>query len=308
MEGPLKAVLSWNLCSHGRRPRMNASKLETLARAAKRTMPEDAAAQDALVNALSRAETILANTLELSFERLGRAIAMHLGESEGLEVAASWRLDELYLATCAVDGDTESVKRIESLLGKIAVATLARRGFTQSEIDEVAQALLVKLLVSSERGTAKLALYSGRGDLGGFLRSAVMRAGLNARRHETRHSFYAVAQRLEQVLDEPELHHLKQAYLSQFREALRTAWDQLEPDKKLALRLQLEDGLTIDELAGLWNVHRATAARRLVAARQALAQGTRQGMQHELQLSDSEVESVMNLIRSRLDDATDALE
>ena len=54
-------------------------------------------------------------------------------------------------------------------------------------------------------------------------------------------------------------------------------------------------------------VHRATAARRLVAARDELASATRRQLEEQLGLAPRDVDSVMMLIRSRLGDAADVL-
>ena len=61
------------------------------------------------------------------------------------------------------------------------------------------------------------------------------------------------------------------------------------------------DGLSIDQLAAFYRVHRATTARWIEAARQAVLDGTRKELIRRLQLSRSELDSVMRLIGSQLD-------
>lgn len=278
--------------------------LKILSNAAGRSLPSDTATLGVLANSVLQATENLTSLAPISIQQLGAAIRAHLPENETLDAITTWHLDELFIAYSAVAGVPKAVRIIETMIGNTAGAALGSRGYTPAEIEEVVQQQLTTLLVGEK---PKLALYSGRGSLGGFLRSAIIRSALNARRDEATRHRYAFAQRLEDVLDEPELRHLKENYLLRFRKALGSAMADLDAEKKLALRLQLEDGLTIDELGRLWGVHRATAARRLVTAREALASATRTLLQNELALSDSDLESVMNLIRSRLGDATSAL-
>jgi RNA polymerase sigma-70 factor (ECF subfamily) len=60
-------------------------------------------------------------------------------------------------------------------------------------------------------------------------------------------------------------------------------------------------GLGIDQIAALHGVHRATAARRLERAREALLVATRKSLMSRLSIDSAEFESLMDLIRSRLD-------
>ncbi len=67
------------------------------------------------------------------------------------------------------------------------------------------------------------------------------------------------------------------------------------------MRQHYLDGLTLDELATLYGTHRATAARWLAAARQALLDGTRQALMSRLRMPRAECESVIRMARSELD-------
>lgn len=55
------------------------------------------------------------------------------------------------------------------------------------------------------------------------------------------------------------------------------------------------DGLTIDDLAELHGVHRATAARRVAAAREALVTGVKRALTTELSMGEQSVEQVITL-------------
>ena len=67
------------------------------------------------------------------------------------------------------------------------------------------------------------------------------------------------------------------------------------------LRQHALDGLSIDQLAALHGVHRATAARQVHSARDAVLAGTRRELVRRLRLSPRELASMMRLIHSQLD-------
>jgi RNA polymerase sigma-70 factor, ECF subfamily len=73
------------------------------------------------------------------------------------------------------------------------------------------------------------------------------------------------------------------------------------------LRQHALDGLSIDRLAALHKVHRATAARWVEAARTAALEHTRLALGRRLRVGPDELESVMRLVRSQLDITLPAL-
>ena len=101
--------------------------------------------------------------------------------------------------------------------------------------------------------------------------------------------------------DDPEIGYLKRLYRHEFKRAFQAAIEQLDDLGRLILRQHVLDGLGIDELAGLHGVHRATAARWIQSAREAVLAGTQRELIRRLQLSRSELVSIMRLIGSQLD-------
>jgi hypothetical protein len=93
---------------------------------------------------------------------------------------------------------------------------------------------------------------------------------------------------------------MKRQYGPAFKAAFAAAFSALAPRQRTLLRQQVLDGLTIDELGALYRVHRATAARWLERAREALLSGTRTALERELKVSATECESIMRLAQSQL--------
>jgi RNA polymerase sigma-70 factor (ECF subfamily) len=61
--------------------------------------------------------------------------------------------------------------------------------------------------------------------------------------------------------------------------------------------------MSIDALSLVYGVHRATVARWITAAREALVLHTRDEIKSQLAISEGEVSSILELIRSQLADA-----
>jgi len=70
--------------------------------------------------------------------------------------------------------------------------------------------------------------------------------------------------------------------------------------ERTLLRLHLGERLSIDVLASMYSVNRATAARWLVAARQQLLSRARAAIRASLGSSDEELESLGVLLQSQL--------
>src|SRR5207244_2837986 len=75
--------------------------------------------------------------------------------------------------------------------------------------------------------------------------------------------------------DDPELDHIRARYAAPFKDAFQGALRGLSTQDRNILRLHLVDGLNIEQIGGIYNVHRATVARWIAASRQALVEETR---------------------------------
>lgn len=214
---------------------------------------------------------------------------------------------DVELAGACLRGEAAALDQLDALIAGVAPA-LASRGAPDHEVDEILQQTRTHLLVADGDRPARLSMYSGSGRLGGFIRTVAMRLWLNSRRG--RREVETAPEQLQVLAGstDPALEHLKQRYLGEFRAALAAAWKSLERDHRDLLRHQLVDALTIDDLAVLYGVHRSTAARRLVAAKDALVTATRAQLRGALGIGESEISSVLRLIETRLQLAVDVLD
>lgn len=157
--------------------------------------------------------------------------------------------------------------------------------------------------------------YQGRGSLAGWLKVAAVRAAhrvLRGRdtepsiiaRHEPTSDLIAHSRAL---WSEQERAVLDAEGARAFRLAFREVVESLAPDERSALRLHYADRLSIDALAELWGLHRATAARRVAKLRQRIRTEVLQRLQHEFGASPSSVGRWVRRMQSQLGRMTSLL-
>jgi RNA polymerase sigma-70 factor (ECF subfamily) len=159
--------------------------------------------------------------------------------------------------------------------------------------------VLDAVIVGQARGPA-LAGYAGRSDLRGWLRSVAVRVALKAWSRERAGEPIDDWEELGEVIVDPAILHLKTQYAADVAAAFREAVAALTARQRTLLRLHHLDGLTVDDLARMYDIHRATAARWVAAAREAVFEETRVRLQQRLGFDDAELVSVVRLVQSQL--------
>ena len=217
-----------------------------------------------------------------------------VGDAEGDLV-----FTDLYLACACHHGVPGAVEAFEALCVPSIEGALARMNAGKTVTDEVKQIVLDQLFVGG-----KIATYSGRGNLKGWVRiiavreaSRILRAG-----NKTVSADDAMFDALAPTdREDPELEYLKAHYRGQFRTAFLATVAELPRRERTALRMNVLDGRSIDEIGATFRVNRSTAHRWLTQAREILITGTKKRLMSELAISPAEVESVIRLVRSSLD-------
>lgn len=246
------------------------------------------------------------------------AFAAHLAavlpeEASGDPLASrlgALRAADLYLAAACARGVPEALRVFEERFQPDVVAAIARTHPAPDLADEISARVRRKLLVAGDGGRApRIAEYSGRGDLHGWVKVVAAREAISAVRRAPRESPSGDAERLADLLggDDPELEHLKRTYAAEFRDAFRTALAGLAVRERNLLRHQYVDGLSVDEVGAIYRVHRATAARWVAKAREELEAAVRAGLAARLRVRPAELESILRLVQSRLEVSLHAL-
>ena len=209
-------------------------------------------------------------------------------------------LGELFLARACGRGDAAALRRLEALVAPDLLAAARRVDRAPEFVDEVRQALRVRLLVA-EGGRARIDDYAGRGPLRGWIGVAALRVALNLKRASGGPSSSDLLAELVSGEADPELRHLKTLYRAEFREALQAALAALPERERAVLRLSYVDGLRLAQLARLYQVHESTASRWVSRAAAEVASDARRRLVARLALSPSSYDSVARMVLSNLD-------
>jgi RNA polymerase sigma-70 factor, ECF subfamily len=243
-------------------------------------------------------------TVKVDGEPFVRAIAKRLApDSVARSLDAMWTQD-LYLATGCAVGAPGAVDAFEAHCGPVIALAIASTCSSSAERADLGQIVRQRLLVNPANGGApRIATYSARGSLRAWVRVVATRevARMMASAHREVPAGDDELAELIGAEDAPEVAYLKRLYREEFKRAFHAAADALDARARLLLRQHALDGLSIDQLSALHGVHRATAARWVEAAREALLAATQREMIQRLRLSRDELASVMRLIRSQLD-------
>jgi RNA polymerase sigma-70 factor (ECF subfamily) len=233
----------------------------------------------------------------LATEAIAARLAARLAEDPGAQLDGLHDAD-LYLALALAAGDRTALKTFEDTLVPQLDAALRRLRLAGGAPEEVKQALRVELLAEGKIGD-----YAGRGELAAWLRVTATRKALKLARRAGREDT------LDEVLldhwpaqnPDPALEHMRARYTDELKRALRGAFAALEVRQRNLLRQHILDELTIDDLAKLYRVHRATCARWLAEARADLGKGTRKRLIGALGAGTTEVDSLLRFLDSDIE-------
>jgi len=209
---------------------------------------------------------------------------------------------DLYLACACLQGDRRAIERFDQELVSAADLAFRTTGCEPAAAEDIRQEQRVRLLVGVAGHPPKLETYSGRGSLFSWLRVIVVRAV--QRRGRRRNPELADDRWLAELAspaDDAEIAHLKRLYRSEFRTAFQGALTALTGRERNMLRYRYLEGLSIDQIGEIHGVHRATVARWIKKAQETLMGETRARMMEDLVVDPDELESILRLVRSRLE-------
>jgi RNA polymerase sigma-70 factor (ECF subfamily) len=240
---------------------------------------------------------------DLSFEdrELVAALAAHCPDSGVLDYLDRCHGSELALARAAGRGDPTAIAAIEHAHHRTIEIACQRFASESHSASDLRQLLREKLFVG---GSPTINDYAGQGYLDSWLRVTSMRLFLNLGKRKDRVREQPVADKAIAGLADPSdlgLELIKHEYRAAVHDALEDAARSLAPGDRVLLRQHLVAGLTIDELAVMLSIHRATAARRIAKAREQLAALTRERLAAKLELAPDAFNEVFGLVVSRLD-------
>ena len=213
------------------------------------------------------------------------------------------RPSELALALAASRAHPGAIARLERDHRGVIDAMCWRFASPVHTVADLRQILREKLFVAPPGGRPALAEYAGQGQLDSWLRITAVRVFLDLGRRKDRAREAPIA---DGVLTMPDpgdlsLEVIKAEYRAAVAQAMRDAADELDAADRHLLHQHYVAGLSIDQLGVALGIHRATAARRVVRAREALVGATRALLVTRLRLANEELDEVIGMVLSRLD-------
>ncbi len=222
----------------------------------------------------------------------------------GLE---AFHLEDLFLACASLKGDRAALEELEARLRQVRPAVRAV-DTSEAFADEVLQRVREACLLGTGAARPKLAAYAGRGPLLAWLRVSAVGCALNLRRERRPEvADEGLLSGIPADAEDPVLRALKARYQTDFKAAFEAAVGQLEPRDRTLLRMRFVDGLTLQEMGGIYRVTHVTAMRWLEQCRSKLMTQTRASLVARLGLSPSEADSLLKELQSGLELSLDGL-
>ena len=144
----------------------------------------------------------------------------------------------------------------------------------------------------------KLLAYAGQGRLRGLVQVTATRTAIDRIRRESRE--VELPTRLVAPGD-VELSLIKAQYRDAFVAGFAEAVEQLAQRDRNLMNLHFLGGVTLERLAQMYDVHRATVVRWIAAAREAIFAGTRAHVAKTLGAPAEELDEMFALVQSRVE-------
>jgi RNA polymerase sigma-70 factor, ECF subfamily len=209
---------------------------------------------------------------------------------------------DLYLACACARGDVRAFAAFDDRCMRPLDGVLRKMGIAADVIADVKQEIRNLVLIGDGKAP-KIIEFAGRGDLRSWVRVMAVRWALQRQSRARREQPVDDDRLLDRLVgsSNPELDHAKGLYRREFKRAFDEALRTLPARDLVLLRQHHVDGLTIDELAALYRVHRSTAARLLARARLRMFEATRAHMMAQLRVQPHEFDSILRMIRSNIE-------
>lgn len=268
-------------------------------------IPLAASTDEILAACIARARQFISPTV-LSDAAIAEALGHAFARSQSTDPAAFLTTvcaPEIGLALACVRGDRQALLAFDTQMVRPARRALRKLGLDEATQDDIMQRLAQKVLTPREARPAALVVAAGQGHLAGFVHVAALRLGLTATTNRKNTVYVADSALFDALLTPVDAvaNRAKLADAQLVKTAISEACAQLSARDRNLLRLSVVHGVAIDELARLYQVHRATAARWLERIRDTIRDAAKASLKARTGEATEQVESLMQYVRSRVD-------
>ncbi|MFT3713634.1 MAG: sigma factor-like helix-turn-helix DNA-binding protein [Archangium sp.] len=229
------------------------------------------------VEAVSKAELSLDELAKLSGEGLTLAAACLERQSAAISI-----FESVYLAPLS--------RVLQKLDGGPEIAA------------DVLQRLRAQFFAPTADARSSFLAYSGGGALAVWLKVVAVREAQKLRRGAVTSHLVSddALSAMPTPEADPELRFMKLQHRAHFKVCFQDALAALGKRERSVLRMSLVEGLSIDDIGKVYDVHRATAARWLTSAREQLVNDCRAKLAARLNVSEAELDELMGSAQSNL--------
>jgi len=221
--------------------------------------------------------------------------------------------DDLCLIVACERGDEKAWEELVANFDSTVKSAARKIAANAEDADDLASSIWAELygLRQDESGSrkTKLAYYSGRGSLGGWLRAIISQMAVDRFRKESRMVQIEETREFENLAEEssnnsnndhivshaenPEEILADKQTSADVTAALSSAVASLEPQDRLILKMYYFDDLKLKDIAAVFGYHEATASRKLVRVQNEIRKSVERSLKAHHGWSDNEVKKYL---------------
>jgi RNA polymerase sigma-70 factor (ECF subfamily) len=217
--------------------------------------------------------------------------------------------DDLCLIVACERNDEKAWEDLVAGYDPVVKSAARKIAANREDADDLASSIWAELygLKQDDEGTrkSKLAYYSGRGSLAGWLRAIISQMAIDRFRKQSRIVQIEETREFENLAEEssnnsnnsavvshaenPEDLYSEQQTANDVAEALRSAVASLEAEDRLILKMYYFDDLKLKDIAAVFGYHEATASRKLVRVQSEIRKSVEKELKTQHGWSEGEV-------------------
>ena len=238
------------------------------------------------------------------------------------EFIEALRADDLCLIAACERGDEQAWSDLVTSFGSVVKSTARNFCSNTEDVDDLANSIWAELhgLKTDADGnpTGKIAYYSGRGSLAGWLRAVVHQLAIDQHRKLSRFVQIEEDREFENLaeaaasgensdnahfmaaVESPEEAFSGKEAMADVSAALKETIAALETEDRLIIKLYYFDSLRLKEIGQMLGFHEATASRRLVKIQSDLRKGVEKRLQTDKGWQHDEVKNYLSETAAKL--------
>lgn len=271
--------------------------------------------EEAIEHLISRAENARGLTGSDLSERVSATLEKYfLGDSPNVahteieEFVREIRADDLCLIIACEKGDEKAWEDLVANFDSTVKSAARKMSSNNEDAEDLASSIWAELYGlrtdADGKKKSKLAYYSGRGSLAGWLRAVVSQLAIDQFRKQSKFVQIEEDREFENLANEASLHsgnglvsHSEdpEVQLSNKQtaedvtDALRASIAALESEDRLIVKLYYFDDLKLKDIAATFGYHEATASRKLVRVQTEIRKGVEKALRDQHGWTDGEV-------------------